>query len=288
MPTASSVPRPPAEIDRAAVDILLSAIPDLVAIYRFGSTVRDTTRPDSDVDLAVLASRPVDPVERFDLAQRIAGRLGTDVDLVDLARASTVFRMQVLGDGLVLADCDRRAREEFEMLAWSDYARLQEERRPVLDVLVHERRVPIPDDVSLNKVAIIERCIERITQVHAGDDEAFLHDLNRQDSILLNLQRACEAAIDLAMRAVSIHRLGLPQETRHAFELLRDAGLVSAEVTERMVRMVGFRNLAVHDYRALDLDVVLDIVAHRLDDFRDFARAVLKARVRPRRPAPRR
>ncbi|MFM7737078.1 MAG: type VII toxin-antitoxin system HepT family RNase toxin [Alphaproteobacteria bacterium] len=129
----------------------------------------------------------------------------------------------------------------------------------------------MPDDVSLNKVAIIERCIERITQVHAGDDEAFLHDLNRQDSILLNLQRACEAAIDLAMRAVSIHRLGLPQETRHAFELLRDAGLVSADVTERMVRMVGFRNLAVHDYRALDLDVVLDIVAHRLDDFRDFA-----------------
>ena len=271
------VPPSPAAIDRVAVDVLLPAIPDLVAIYRFGSTARGTSRPDSDVDLAVLASRPIDPVERFDLAQRIAGRLGTDVDLVDLARTSTVFRMQVLGDGCVLADRDRRAREEFEMLAWSDYARLQEERRPVLDFLVRERRVSVPDDVSLNKVAIIERCLARIAEVHAGDDDALAYDQTRQDSILLNLQRACEASIDLAMRAVSIHRLGLPQETRHAFELLRDARIISADLADRMGRMVGFRNLAVHDDRALDLDVVRDIVACRLDDFREFARAVLAA-----------
>lgn len=271
-----------ATVDRAALEVLLPAIPDLVAVYRFGSTARGMARADSDVDLAVLAPHPLDPVERFDLAERIARRLGTDVDLVDLARASTVLRMQVLGEGCLVADRDHRTREEFEMLAFSDYARLQEERRPVLESFVRERRVAVPDDVSLNKVAIIERCLDRIAAVHAGDDDNLLHDPTRQDSIVLNLQRACEAAIDLAMHLVSVHRLGVPQDTRNAFELLREAGMVSAEVETCMSRMVGFRNLAVHDYGALDPDVVRDIVAGHLGDFRDFARAALASSTRAR------
>jgi len=132
------------------------------------------------------------------------------------------------------------------------------------------------DDVVVNKAAIIERCVARVREVHAGDDRNLLDDATRQDSIILNLQRACEAAIDLAMHLVRARRLGVPQETRQAFELLRDAGLLSTEVAERMMRMVGFRNVAVHDYRSLNLDIVRSIVNERLDDFLTFVAAALR------------
>ena len=124
-------------------------------------------------------------------------------------------------------------------------------------------------------MSIIERCVARVREEYAGDEANLLSDQTRQDSIILNLQRACEAAIDLAMHLVRARRLGIPQETREAFELLRDAKLVSADVADGMTRMVGFRNVAVHDYRKLDLQIVKNIVATRLDDFLAFTREVL-------------
>jgi uncharacterized protein YutE (UPF0331/DUF86 family) len=133
----------------------------------------------------------------------------------------------------------------------------------------------MPDDILLNKVAIIERCVARVRAVYGGDSANLLDHLTLQDSILLNLQRACEAAIDLAMHLVSARRLGIPQESREAFDLLREAGLLSPQLSETMRRMVGFRNVAVHDYRKLDLAIVQSILDRHLDDFLAFARRAL-------------
>jgi len=132
------------------------------------------------------------------------------------------------------------------------------------------------DDVILNKAAIIERCVARVRQEHGGDPRNLAENLTRQDSIILNLQRACEAAIDLAMHLVRERRLGLPQESREAFDMLLEAGLIDAPLAGRLKRMVGFRNVAVHDYRKLDLQIVESIVSERLDDFLDFTRALLR------------
>jgi uncharacterized protein YutE (UPF0331/DUF86 family) len=132
------------------------------------------------------------------------------------------------------------------------------------------------DDVVLNKVAIIERCLARIREEHAGDERNLRENPARQDSILLNLQRACEASIDLAMHLVRVRRLGIPQETRQAFDLLLEAKLIEPDVGERMKRMVGFRNIAIHDYRKLDLAIVQAIVTGHLDDFLQFTRAALR------------
>ena len=103
------------------------------------------------------------------------------------------------------------------------------------------------DDVVLNKAAIIERCVARVREEHAGDPRNLTDNPTRQDSIILNLQRACEAAIDLAMHIVRERHLGIPQESRDAFELLFRAGLIDADLSGRLKRMVGFRNVAVHD-----------------------------------------
>lgn len=130
------------------------------------------------------------------------------------------------------------------------------------------------DDVVANKVATIERCIARVREEYRGDP-ARLESHTIEDSIVLNLQRACEAAIDLAMRLVSLNRLGVPQESRAAFELLESARMLDAERSGRMKRMVGFRNIAVHDYQRLSRPILLAILDERLGDFEAFSRAVV-------------
>jgi uncharacterized protein YutE (UPF0331/DUF86 family) len=132
------------------------------------------------------------------------------------------------------------------------------------------------DDVVLNKCAIIERCLQRLDEEYRGHEPELKMNLLRQDSIILNLQRACEAAIDLAMHLVRVHRLGLPQESREAFRLLEENGLIDIETSKRMQAMVGFRNIAVHNYQKLSIDVVRSILDNRLADFQRFTAAALK------------
>lgn len=122
------------------LSILLGSIPDLVAVYQFGSTVEGSEHPESDLDLAILAPRPLDNVDRWTVQEEIATQLRRDVDLVDLRAASTVMQMQVLSQGTVQEEWDRTARQEFEMQVYSAYALLNEERAAILeDVQVRGR-----------------------------------------------------------------------------------------------------------------------------------------------------
>lgn len=117
------------------------AVPDAAAIYRFGSSACGTTRPDSDIDIALLAAAPLDPIARFDLQERLASRLGRDVDLVDLRRASPVLAMQVITSGGVVYDGNPEARGAFEDRVFGSYARLNEERRGILERIAAEGTV---------------------------------------------------------------------------------------------------------------------------------------------------
>ncbi len=131
------------------------------------------------------------------------------------------------------------------------------------------------DDVVLNKAAIIERCVRRVREVYADDPSNLTIDLTRQDSIVLNLQRACEAAIDLAMHLVRRYQLGIPQESRDAFDLLVTSGRLDAALGENLKRMVGFRNVTVHDYTRLNLDIVRSIIDQRMDELLAFSSLAL-------------
>ena len=108
---------------------------DPAVIYLFGSALRGLPRPDSDLDVAFLPPAPCDAWAVFQAAQDLAARLGCEVDLVDLQRASTVLRKEVLRTGRRLVTRRPRAADEFEMYTLSDYARLNEERAPVLRAL---------------------------------------------------------------------------------------------------------------------------------------------------------
>lgn len=119
--------------DAAIVAELRAALPETTAIYRSGSSVDGALRPDSDVDLAVLANRPIEPLVRFDTQERLAVLLRRQVDLVDLRTASTVMASQIVTTGVLLYDGDSFARGQFEDYVYSAYARLNEERRGILE-----------------------------------------------------------------------------------------------------------------------------------------------------------
>lgn len=132
------------------------------------------------------------------------------------------------------------------------------------------------DDVLLNKSAIIERCVHRAREEYQAAGANFATDYTRQDAAILNLQRACEAALDIANHLARLHKLGIPQSARSAFELLEQGGLIPGSLAEAMKNMVGFRNIAVHDYQSLLLPITERIITQHLDEFLAFTAHLLK------------
>lgn len=131
------------------------------------------------------------------------------------------------------------------------------------------------DDVLLNKAATIERCVARAREEYAANPAGFATDFTRQDAAILNIQRACEAALDMGQHLIRRERLGIPQSARDVFTLLSRGGWIDAALAEGLKRMVGFRNIAVHDYQALQLPITVRIIELHLDEFLQYSRAML-------------
>ena len=106
----------------------------------------------------------------------------------------------------------------------------------------------------LNKAAIIERSLRRVLEIHRADPD--LAELIYLDALTLNLERACQGAIDLAMHVVSVEHLGMPQSQADAFRLLVNAGRLDRALSERMIGMCGLRNILIHQYQELEMDLL--------------------------------
>lgn len=128
--------------------------------------------------------------------------------------------------------------------------------------------------VIINKFDSIERCIKRIYEEYEDNTEN-LKDYRRMDSIVLNLQRACEVTTDIAMYIVSTRKLGTPQTKKEAFELLEQNNLISSDTCKKMKNMIGFINIAIHDYKQIDEEILKDVIENHLQDLTEFARAIL-------------
>lgn len=131
------------------------------------------------------------------------------------------------------------------------------------------------DDVLINKAATIERCVQRAREEYDRAPDTFTSDITRQDAAILNIQRACEAALDMGQHLIRREKLGVPQSSRDVFALLAKAGWIDAKLAERLQAMVGFRNIAVHDYQALQMPIVIAVITHHLDDFGAYSKALL-------------
>jgi uncharacterized protein YutE (UPF0331/DUF86 family) len=134
----------------------------------------------------------------------------------------------------------------------------------------------MPDmDVILAKIGNIQRCLNRIKETTGLDPES-LEDIDKQDIFVLNLQRAIEATIDMATHIIASEGLGLPATIRENFLILKEAGIIDDELMKKMQAMVGFRNIAVHDYTTIDPEILKSILAENLQDVEDFYTVILR------------
>ena len=131
------------------------------------------------------------------------------------------------------------------------------------------------DDVLINKAASIERCVARARQEYDKDPTSFTTDFTRQDAAIFNIQRACEAALDMGQLLIRGERLGVPQGARDVFELLCQGGWVNPALLTNLKNMVGFRNIAVHEYQTLQLPITVAIITKHLDEFLAFSSHIL-------------
>jgi len=130
-------------------------------------------------------------------------------------------------------------------------------------------------DILLAKIASIQKCLHRIRKVASGAPET-LNDRGIEDIFVLNLQRAVQAAIDLAAHLVADEKIGLPASLKENFTLLESRQIIDAQLSKHLQSMVGFRNLAAYDHQQLDLTILKSILEHRLGDLDEFVQAVIR------------
>ena len=127
--------------------------------------------------------------------------------------------------------------------------------------------------VVFNKIESIERCVKRIEEIYS--EETFENYLY-QDALILNIQRACQQSIDLAMYLVSKLGLGIPKKSGEAFVKLVEGRVVSKEIGSIMEKMVGFRNVIIHEYQTVDVNIIKYIATDGKNDFLKFTKEILK------------
>jgi uncharacterized protein YutE (UPF0331/DUF86 family) len=131
------------------------------------------------------------------------------------------------------------------------------------------------DDVLVNLAATIERCVQRARDEYAKDPDTFGCDVTRQDAAILNIRRVCEAALGMGHHVIRVRHLGVPQSARDVFTLLADASLIDASLANSLKSLVGFRNIAVHDYQKLQLPITVSIITRHLGDCLAYAIVLL-------------
>jgi predicted nucleotidyltransferase len=120
---------------------ITDALPGVIAVYVFGSAVFGEVHSKSDLDIAILPDHKISNSFRWELQNRLSSSLGCEVDLVDLLSVPTVMRMQVVSTGAIIHIADKYELDIFETYVFSSYARLNEERRAILETVRRRGRV---------------------------------------------------------------------------------------------------------------------------------------------------
>lgn len=129
-----------------------------------------------------------------------------------------------------------------------------------------KKEISMDRDIFYNKIANIEMCVNRIVEVY-DNDVVNLKDKTKQESVILNLLRASESSIDLAMHIVAENRLGIPQASRDVFEILKSNNILQEDLTEKMKALISFRNMVLHDYENISIILIQEIIENDLYDF---------------------
>lgn len=129
-------------------------------------------------------------------------------------------------------------------------------------------------DIIISKAAAVKRHLSRIASKADTDLQTFAANLDLQESILFNLQMSIQNCIDIAAHIISDESLGIAGSNNEMFYILEENGYISQDITEKMVKSIGFRNLIVHEYVKLDLKQVFQVAKTDISDLYDFLKAI--------------
>lgn len=128
--------------------------------------------------------------------------------------------------------------------------------------------------VVANKIESLRRCLKRVEQRCPQSPEELLNDIDAQDVITLNLARAVQLCVDIALHVLASSDQLVPQAMADAFTSLAEEGVISADLADKMRKSVGFRNIAIHQYEKINWSIVYSIATDRISDFKAYARAI--------------
>lgn len=126
------------------------------------------------------------------------------------------------------------------------------------------------NDIVINKIQSIQRCVERARQEYRSDPDGFATNHTLQDAAVLNVLRACEQAIDLANHVIHTYKMGIPTASTESFDLLLAKHVIDTALSEKLKQMVHFRNIVIHQYQRMDIEIVTSVIVSGLDDLVQF------------------
>ncbi len=131
-------------------------------------------------------------------------------------------------------------------------------------------------DLILAKASSVKRHLSRVEEKLDTDFQAFLNDIDRQESMLFNLQMAIQNCIDIAAHIISEEGYGVPGSTGEMFSLLGEKRILDGDITGKMVKAVGFRNLIVHEYGGIELKQVFDVAQNDIKDLNEYLASIFR------------
>ena len=131
-------------------------------------------------------------------------------------------------------------------------------------------------EVLQMKLEALIHCVHRIKSQEITSVDELESNIDKQEIIILNLQRAVQICVDIGNHILLDYETPTPSTMSETFKYLADNKLISSKNAEELSRAVGFRNIAVHQYENLDCKIIYAIITSHLDDFKNFAGAISK------------
>lgn len=131
-------------------------------------------------------------------------------------------------------------------------------------------------EILQTKLEALIRCIHRIKNQNISSIEELEANLDKQEIIILNLQRAVQICVDIGNHILLDYKTPTPSPMSETFKYLAENKIISPENAEDLSHAVGFRNIAVHQYENLDCKIIYAIIISHLDDFKVFVEAISK------------
>jgi uncharacterized protein YutE (UPF0331/DUF86 family) len=134
----------------------------------------------------------------------------------------------------------------------------------------------VDKDLLLAKASSVRRHLKRIKEKSKIDLKTFLSDLDRQEIVMFNLQMAIQNCVDIAAHIISEEGFGIPDSISEMFYLLEENRYLDNQLTEKMVKAAGFRNLIVHEYAKIEVKQVFDIAQKDIIDLNEYLKSIIK------------